>query len=459
MAVLALAFAISPLVLMSDPSSLFEWDEVVFARALNRYDPAANSPHMPGYPAFVGLCRVTSILVADPVRAVQATSAVSALGCAVLLFCWLRRSSLPAAGWVASAVVVCCPAFFWYASVGLSDAAGALAVAATIAAVLREDPRLHWAAAAGVLAAVAVGVRTQSVYLLMPLAVVGLVMWRNRRIARVGVALAAGAVSSLAIWLPAILVTGPSRWWSAFRWQLEWVAKERQAGLALPHAAVGDVARGWLLDPFGAWWLAALFWSLVVIGAWGFVRGGRRQLGWALAFVGAVSMATAAFSLDYRNGPRYFVCFLPVFGVAAGGLVHLPPWRRRVGVSALVLFAAGSAVWLAPGVALRRSEPSPVIAVLQAVAEGRDPATTVVFHEARILPHAEWVLGRAGFEVHPIEAYSSWAAREGEQRTAVLIRSLNRPPPAGALVTRQWTSPQVATMTPGRYMLCWLEQP
>src|SRR5215510_8734467 len=47
------------------PASLWEWDDVLFARALHRFDVSASSPHPPGFPVFVLLGRVAYFLVGD----------------------------------------------------------------------------------------------------------------------------------------------------------------------------------------------------------------------------------------------------------------------------------------------------------------------------------------------------------------------------------------------------------
>ena len=49
--------AYAAVLLIYRPVSPFEWDEILFMRAMAKYDVAAHAPHPPGYPAFVALAK------------------------------------------------------------------------------------------------------------------------------------------------------------------------------------------------------------------------------------------------------------------------------------------------------------------------------------------------------------------------------------------------------------------
>src|SRR5262245_22761800 len=51
------------------PASLWEWDDMLFAHALHKYDLVAHSPHPPGFPVFVAMTRVAYWIIGDEHRA------------------------------------------------------------------------------------------------------------------------------------------------------------------------------------------------------------------------------------------------------------------------------------------------------------------------------------------------------------------------------------------------------
>jgi len=435
----------------------FEWDEILFARAVEHYDAAANSPHMPGYPVFVLAARLVSFGVPDAVRAVQITSLTAAFLTLALVFFLGRRLGLTVLQACGGLFLLAgCPSFLWFAGVGLSDISGALSSCAVLWAILQDRAPIRSAVLAGFLAAIAVGVRSQAIYFLVPMVVVALFEWRVDRLRRVLAATAATVVTSFGIWFPAVFLTGPGRWWSAFVWQFQWVRQEQTHGLALPFAPMSWIVQGWLIRPFGTPWLAAGFWALVLCGAGVFWHGGRRRLVVYGLGIGLVSLMLAAFSLDLRDGPRYILPSLVFFSLIAGGGIGVARWQERLMTGAAAVFVVASVVWISPGLALRRSEPAPVIDVLERVLESASPTDVVVFYEDKLWPHVYWMLERRGFEIYPIGDLHDWSQdHQGESRSMVSVFSNRSPLPEQASFEAAWDSPQVRAMTRGRYLRCW----
>jgi len=73
------------------PRSLWEMDEVLFARAVEHFDPLSHRPHPPGYPLLVGLGKAFNLVFHDPFVSLVALSFVSSLvGYAALVAAFRR---------------------------------------------------------------------------------------------------------------------------------------------------------------------------------------------------------------------------------------------------------------------------------------------------------------------------------------------------------------------------------
>ncbi|MFH1177841.1 MAG: hypothetical protein V1750_10585, partial [Acidobacteriota bacterium] len=168
-----LAYAIALLVLR--PASPFEWDEILFQRALDQYSIATQSPHPPGYPVYVGAAALLRLVVRDPLLALQLTGIAAAAAALILIRLGAARfGGLASAGLAGAAVLAAIPGFAFNANVGLSDVTSAAAALAAVLVLWRgwDDPRLLlWGA---LVAALAVGVRPQVLPALLPIGLAAL---------------------------------------------------------------------------------------------------------------------------------------------------------------------------------------------------------------------------------------------------------------------------------------------
>jgi len=436
------------------PLHPFEWDEVLFMRAAERFDVAEYAPHAPGYPAYVAAVKAVGTLAPDPQLANQLTVIVAAVALLAALAALVRRLG-GGAGEAAAAMVTLgvTPAFAFNANVGLSDVPGAaLGVAAVLALALAwERPRWAWLAAAA--AALAVGARPQVILALLPAGAALLVrLALSRRWGALAAALGTGTAASAACWLPAVLITGVDRYFAAADVLRTYVRVE-ELGYRLPRAPLPEAAEFWLGRPFGAPAAAVAFWLLAASGAWWWWRTGRRRLALVAGSAAASYLVLGAFVLNFTTAVRYVVPALPFLAVLAAGNLRAPSRVLRSALGALLAaWCAVELVWGWRVYALRRS-PAPVWSCLEWVADRYEPNRTTVVYHGLFAPLAEWVLGRRGFEIRVAEPGTTYDASLRPQGDVVLVYSRAVP---GTQVVRaaSWNSGRLRRLTRDRYYAC-----
>jgi len=186
---IALAYLLGHLPFLAP--SLEDIDSINFALGLHHFDPALHQPHPPGYPVYIALGRVSLALIhtvapaLDPGRADALALAIwSAIGGALaLLGAMLLFRAIPRDGgdsipnW-AIALTAASPVFWMTGLRPMSDMIG-LAAALGAQALLVRGAIDRKAATLGALAAgLAAGIRSQTLWLTIPLLVYALVRQR-----------------------------------------------------------------------------------------------------------------------------------------------------------------------------------------------------------------------------------------------------------------------------------------
>jgi hypothetical protein len=207
------------------PEVLYDWDSANYALALVDFDVYEHQPHPPGNPVFVGMLRLSSWLPGGPTAPFLAVNALLGGATLLLLGAMVRRDGGPVLAWVLAALFAVCP-LFWYqgavASAYVAECFTSVLVAATALGVARRQVPL-WLA--GVLVAVAFGIRPNGVLTLGPVALLGVWMGRpSRREIALGLV---GFVATSLLWLVPLLASGGG--WARYReasaalvsWQLQ----------------------------------------------------------------------------------------------------------------------------------------------------------------------------------------------------------------------------------------------
>jgi transmembrane protein TMEM260 (protein O-mannosyltransferase) len=228
---LAILFLIAHLVFL--PSTLEDIDSLNFALGVHDFNPAEHQPHPPGYPVFIALAKLSRSVSGSDARAL---AVLGALFGAVAVFPLVSiysnfealRRTADSRAWftaaAATALTVVSPLYWFNAERPLSDVPGLavtlVAQAALVAAFVRQrmnPERTPEALAASgqmivlgaFLSAIAIGMRSQAIWLTLPLLAVVLVQRAGRGAAGalLGSAMAFG-IGGLLWAVPLIIATG-----------------------------------------------------------------------------------------------------------------------------------------------------------------------------------------------------------------------------------------------------------
>lgn len=344
-AALSLLFLAAHLPLL--PPTLEDIDSINFALGVADFDVAKHQPHPPGYPVFIALGKAsTSILrlVRVPAPEVRGLAIWSALcGAAMIvplyaLFSALMpRSRGEPAAW-ATVLTIASPLFWFTASRPLSDTTGlaaAVAAQALIVQVITGTGAGRRLTSGAFLAGFAIGIRSQTFLLTLPLLAWALIVRRADLRARDRIAALAAAAAGVLAWgIPLIVASGGL---SSYAAALGSQAGEDFSGVVMlwtmrtPRVAL-DAAVYSFLWPWGHPIVGGIVVAAAGVGAIRLLLSMPRSL--AVLLVGFVPYAVFHLLFHETITVRYALPLLvPIAGLAVCGL----GWAGRRAVAAGVV--------------------------------------------------------------------------------------------------------------------------
>lgn len=327
--------------LASHPGTI---DSVNFVLGVQDFDVSDHRPHPPGSPVFMVMGKISKIVLErSPLLPVQESASIEARGLSVLslllgalaifpllqFFRCLEKNGTAAVA--ATALTVTCPLFWFTAIRPMSDIPG-FAVSLSVQALLvtalcrhhEGNPTYAPVVGSALAAGIAVGVRSQSAWLTVPLLiwVLGCCSTRMR------VAGALAFVAGIMVWaVPLVLQSGgPSVYLQVL---LAQVGDDFAGVDMLATNPTSDRLRLGLIRTFAFPWadkrLAAAVIGLGIVGAGAMVTRSRRAVVLLAAAVGPY----AAFHLAFQEStaPRYALPLVPAAAfLAVRGLIALAPY-------------------------------------------------------------------------------------------------------------------------------------
>jgi hypothetical protein len=433
------------------PRSLWEMDEVLFARAVEHFDPLSHRPHPPGFPLLVGLGKLFNLVIHDPFLSLVALSFVSSLVGYAALVPALRRIAGEGSERVAVAGALLfhlSPVMLVQAPLPMSDppALMFLSLALWAAAVLAQEGTALAAIGLGAAASAVLGCRPQLAPAVLPMLAVGL--WQAPGWRRRGEALAAFTLVSLLWLIPLLAATGGPR--GLLGYEL------KQAGYVAAHDARRSrhggsfyrLAARFISHPWGRRWLAGPVLLLGGLGAGRLARL-RRTAALPLAVLSGVQLAVCLAVMDPADAARYALPWvLGVAFAAAVGCEALAHLARRPAAAWLPvgLVLAFSVVTAAPVLAARSATDSPPVQATDWVKRNL-PRKAMILVDEDMAPHASYLL--KNYALAPVEVGLRRASRRPKAEVYLLAEGESYWP--GALTFRWPRSDAYRRLTRNHY--------
>ena len=412
------AFAVAGTRLLARARTLWDWDEVQFALAVEEFDVGAYQPHPPGFPLFVLLAKAVRPLVSSDFHALQAVTLTASMALFPVVFLLCRELRFPfATAWSGALLTAFLPNVWFFGGTAFSDIPSLVLTLAACALLIRSvrDPRSLVVGA--VLLGLAASIRPQA--LITGAAPALLAVWHRRREwRRILPAMAAGATILVISYGGAALASSSVAEYFETGRNLRQYLREVDSFLSPTRPPLSALAEPFFLRviPGDRYARAVLVAALA-----GAVIAVVRRQGHVL-LLAAMFLPFQIFAwlmLDYHSVTRYGVSFVPMYAIlAAAAAVGVASFVPRVGGSGavfVVLLAGALARWSLPALAEVRRNPSPPYAAMQWVNEHVERSATVYVHGS-------------------VDPYARYLVRGHEKRDLADDGTFVSPPPPGPAV-------------------------
>jgi len=406
--VLAIVFLVAHLAFL--PSTLEDIDSLNFALGVHDFDPSKHQPHPPGYPIFIALAKIARAVVPSDARALALLGALfGALAVFPLMKIYADLEALggrqgpdsatPVA--LAALLAVASPLYWFNAGRPMSDVPG-LAVtlaaqAALVSAFVRQrmNPERTPAALAdsgrmivlgAFLAALAIGTRSQALWLTLPLLALVLVQRAGRGAA--GALLGSAMTFTIGVLIWAVPLKIASGGLVAYR---EAVAAQGRADFAgvdmlYRNPSAQRLALALLETFIYPWASSALGWTIFVLAAAGTLALGRRAPRVVLLLAVLVGPYLFVHLLVQETvTTRYALPLIPVMAYLAVKGIEIIAGTLRPAYASLIvaILVVLSLVLTLPAVRVYAREGSPTFAALGALQQRlrAEPGAVVGMHQ------------------------------------------------------------------------------
>jgi hypothetical protein len=367
--------------LLSLPRTPWDWDELLFMHAVDRFNVALHHPHPPGFPLYIFAAKVIRKLLGfGNFHALQALSVLAAMAIVPAMFFLCRALGMRFSTSISAGLVLAFfPNVWFYGGAALSDVPSMVLVIVAVTLLLRGNLLLG-----AVVLGVAAGFRPQN--LLIGFVPFLLAAWREKRravVAALILAVIVGVSYAAAAWL-----TG----WE--RYQIMVSEHGKYINAVDSFRAPGRQPLWRLFDdffvrPYHAPWINALVTFFAAISILGSVILRRKHVFLALAAFGPFCVMALLF-LDHFSASRFSIGYAPLIALLAADGIYL--LLRRLEPVASAALMAMMIVWTWPALNAVRHTVAPPVAAVDWLRSHVDPRKAVIYVHEGMIPYANWYL-------------------------------------------------------------------
>lgn len=384
--------------LYSIPASLWEWDDINFARALHDFNIPNHSPHPPGFPIFVAMGRLANVFVNDDHRALVGVNLVFAVFLGPLLYLLFREILEDRLIAFCAALLSCFAPVLWvHATIARSDGP-TLGLGLIAMLLILRGRRSSRALIAGcAVLGIAMGVRVSVIPFVAPVLILVIIQRiRLREFKLIGACALAFIVAVLIWYVPMIVHTTWVEYQKAMKVQSDYVWHNDP--IWVPWITLEKRFSSFFLRIWGALWIAHVIYVLALIGSICLLKWNRRALGMMLLAFVPYLVFTFIFNTP-MGAIVYSMPYIPFFaGLAACGLL-LPSLlatkaNRELqygGIACLLLLTGLFAGWSIPPIKILRGQSSPPVRACEYLKEHTSSEDVVRFQKL-FAPHVSYYL-------------------------------------------------------------------
>jgi MFS family permease len=387
------------------PASLWEYDDILFARALHKFDLTTHSPHPPGFPIFVAMTRAVFWLVGNEHRALTTVAFIFASLVAPALYYLYRVVLEDRRIAIAGALLGSFAPNVWvHSGAGRSDGVAFSLGIIGLALVLRgiQSPRLLIAGCA--VFGLAFGVRTSVLPVMGPaIALVFLIRLRRRQWRSVIAALAVGTFCVLIWFVPTVYHHTWPVYSRAVDYQSRYIFETDTIFIEAKSLKLFFYRfRRFFEHIWGTRWIMYLVYVFAVTGLIALAVN-RKWKNIGLMVIIFLPYLIFTFMLNTRlNGPLYSLPYVPLFtGLAACGLIWAPRWLFRSGrhealknsgLFLAICLTVVIAAWTYPIIGLLHREVSPPVRAFNHLKKTLDQKNDLLLYGSIYRPFVSFYL-------------------------------------------------------------------